>query len=97
MRIQSNVKPILLAGLTTLFTRSIASETPDPVSLSTRVEYMQLAISALESQTGTSCPFAAFGAVIVDHAAEGAGKVICTGVNSVRRDGNPTLHGGSPF
>jgi tRNA(Arg) A34 adenosine deaminase TadA len=97
MRLQPSNKPAILAALTALLAVSPTdASTPDPISSSTRAEYMQLAMSALEAQTGTRCPFAAFGAVIVDHTAEeGPGNVICTGVNSVRKDGNPTLHGKS--
>ena len=78
----------------------------DPLPLSTREFWMRRAILALSELNNNSCPFAAFGAVIVNHTAsagaseswrskgpDGLGTEVCTGVNSIVREGNPTLHG----
>ncbi|ETN46074.1 uncharacterized protein HMPREF1541_00258 [Cyphellophora europaea CBS 101466] len=58
---------------------------------------MARAKAALGELAGTPCPFAAFGAAVVNHTAgpadDDGGELVCLGVNSVRRDGNPTLHG----
>ncbi|CAJ2510689.1 Uu.00g063140.m01.CDS01 [Anthostomella pinea] len=60
------------------------------VSFETRAHWMRQANLAL----GDSCPFAAFGSVIVNHTANpGVGELVCTGANSHSRTGNPTLHG----
>jgi hypothetical protein len=84
----------------------------DPVPLKTREHWMNRAITALaDLNDGSPCPFAAFGAVIVNHSAVETGrggmadvelglelgKEICIGANSIVRDGNPTLHGRCPF
>ncbi|ORY65027.1 cytidine deaminase-like protein [Pseudomassariella vexata] len=52
-----------------------------------RVEYMRKTNQALYSQSGP-CPFAAFGAIIVNHTAD---EVVCEGANF--RTGDPTIHG----
>jgi tRNA(Arg) A34 adenosine deaminase TadA len=60
---------------------------------STRTYWMRAANLALTA-SGSSCPFAAFGTVIVNHTAtNGLGDLICTGVNQNSVTGNPTLHG----
>ncbi|KAK4935327.1 hypothetical protein LTR10_023589 [Elasticomyces elasticus] len=64
----------------------------DPVSPAIRAHWMRRAISAL-SELSSPCPFAAFGAVIVNHTASEEGELVCIGANAVMKDGNPTLHG----
>ncbi|KAL8285845.1 hypothetical protein RB597_002765 [Gaeumannomyces tritici] len=73
----------------------------------TREFWMRRAIAVLEEQTGSPCPFAAFGAVIVNHTADAcptagsdqqtcpppAGTLVCSAVNAIRATGDPTLHG----
>lgn len=67
-----------------------ATETLSPhVSLKTREHWMRVAISALPSP----CPFAAFGAAIVNHTASAKGELVCIGANSAHETGNPTHHG----
>ena len=66
----------------------------DPIPHSNRVFWMRRAISALSSP----CPFAAFGAAIVNHTATHSadgelGELVCIGANSVMGQGNPSLHG----
>ncbi|KAJ7060609.1 guanine deaminase [Mycena amicta] len=58
---------------------------------STRAFWMRQANEALLSQS--PCPFSAFGSVIVNHTEPGMGELVCTGVNTKRQMGNPTLHG----
>jgi hypothetical protein len=69
----------------------------DPVAATVRQQWMLTAKSALDSLAGSPCPFAAFGAAIVNHTASQEGELVCIGANSVRRDGNPTLHGEYQF
>ncbi|KAI1614986.1 cytidine deaminase-like protein [Exophiala viscosa] len=66
----------------------------DPVSADIRAHWMRRAISTL-SDLQSTCPFAPFGAVIVNHTVTepGEGELVCIGVNAVQMDGNPTLHG----
>ncbi|KAK1585605.1 cytidine deaminase-like protein [Colletotrichum navitas] len=52
-----------------------------------RVEYMRKTNEALFRQSGP-CPFAAFGAIIVNHTSD---EVVCEGANF--RTGDPTIHG----
>ncbi|KAI0884808.1 cytosine deaminase [Annulohypoxylon maeteangense] len=60
------------------------------VSFSTRAYWMRQANLAL----GKPCPYAAFGAVVVNHTGgSGLGELVCTGANSGSSTGNPTLHG----
>ena len=54
---------------------------------------MRRAIAALPELTGSPCPSEAFGAVIVNHTASPEGELVCIGANSIKKDGNPTLHG----
>ncbi|KAF4810481.1 Satratoxin biosynthesis SC1 cluster protein 4 [Colletotrichum tropicale] len=63
--------------------------TDDGVDASTRAYWMRQANLALPNP----CPFAAFGAVIVNHTAGGLGELVCTGANNNQGSGNPTLHG----
>jgi hypothetical protein len=84
-----------------------SSEDLDPIPLPIRQHWMRYTLSSLLDLTNTPCPHAAFGAAIVNHTAitwatedrdatqqgMGMGKLVCVGVNSVRRDGNPVLHG----
>lgn len=53
---------------------------------------MRRAIVAL-SKVASPCPFAAFGAAIVNHTATIEGELVCIGVNSVGQAGDPTFHG----
>lgn len=62
------------------------------IPLATREYWMRAANNALSEQ-GNPCPFYPFGAVVVNHTLNGLGKLVCSGVNKVRVDGNPTLHG----
>ncbi|KAL8372302.1 hypothetical protein RB595_001881 [Gaeumannomyces hyphopodioides] len=72
----------------------------------TREFWMRRAIAVLEEQTGSPCPFAAFGTVIVNHTADAcsavgseqgcpspAGTLVCAAVNAIGTTGDPTLHG----
>ncbi|KEF63365.1 uncharacterized protein A1O9_01342 [Exophiala aquamarina CBS 119918] len=68
----------------------------DPIPVATREHWMQRAIDALSELTSTPCPFEAFGAAIVNHTDvtnSEHGELICLGVNSIMKLGNPTLHG----
>ncbi|KAK7920174.1 guanine deaminase [Apiospora marii] len=59
------------------------------IPYSTRAYWMRQANLALHEP----CPFAAFGSVIVNHTGDnGLGQLVCTGANSNRQTGNPTLH-----
>lgn len=69
------------------------TSTIDVVSIETRARWMRLANQALSDISGSPCPFAAFGTVIVNHTDSPAGKLICMGVNENSKTGNPTLHG----
>ncbi|KAK3323816.1 guanine deaminase [Cercophora scortea] len=56
----------------------------------TRSYWMRQATIALDAP----CPFAAFGAVIVNHTANaGLGELVCSGANSNSKTGNPIMHG----
>ncbi|KAJ7054864.1 guanine deaminase [Mycena amicta] len=61
------------------------------IPFSTRAFWMRQANEALLSQS--PCPFSAFGSVIVNHTDPGMGELVCTGINTNRQTGNPTLHG----
>lgn len=63
------------------------------VSFETRARWMRLANQALKEISGSPCPFAAFGTVIVNHTESATGRLICMGINENRKTGNPTLHG----
>lgn len=59
-----------------------------------RKYWMRQANDALLQLTGTPCPFAAFGTVIVNHTSSSTyGDLICTGANSGEQTGNPVNHG----
>lgn len=67
----------------------------DPISFETRAHWMRKANLAL-SELDSSCPFAAFGTVIVNHtdiSTSPHGKLICYSINQNHQTGNPTLHG----
>lgn len=67
--------------------------TVDSIPFSTRAYWMRRANSAL-AELASPCPFAAFGTVIVNHTdRSGLGELVCMGVNAMREQGNPTLHG----
>ncbi|KAK3318784.1 guanine deaminase [Apodospora peruviana] len=59
------------------------------VAPSTRTYWMRQANIAL----GAPCPFAAFGAVVVNHTVGGLGELVCSGANSNSKTGNPIMHG----
>lgn len=75
-----------------------SEEASDPVALHIREHWMRQANDALWL-LASPCPFAAFGSVVVDHngANGGLGELVCMGVNSAIKKGNPTLHGKSKF
>jgi tRNA(Arg) A34 adenosine deaminase TadA len=63
------------------------------IPFSTRAYWMRRANTAL-ADLGNSCPFAAFGSVIVNHTdTTGLGQLIRIGANSNSAKGNPILHG----
>lgn len=63
------------------------------IPYSTRAYWMRKANEALAA-TGTACPFAAFGSVVVNHTdTSDVGQLICSGANMNGATGNPTLHG----
>ncbi|KAK7461864.1 hypothetical protein VKT23_008294 [Stygiomarasmius scandens] len=66
--------------------------TVNGIPFSTRVHWMRRANQALTELT-TPCTFAPFASAIVNHTAPGLGDLVCIGVNSNSRTGNPTLHG----
>ncbi|GKT41001.1 tRNA-specific adenosine deaminase TAD2 [Colletotrichum spaethianum] len=61
----------------------------DGINFTTRAHWMRQANLALPSP----CPFAAFGAVVVNHTNGEIGELICTGANNNSGSGNPTFHG----
>lgn len=63
------------------------------VTFETRARWMRLANQALGELSGSPCPFAAFGTVIVNHTASDEGELICMGVNENGKTGNPSSHG----
>lgn len=69
--------------------------TINDVPFTTRAYWMRRANEALYTVTGSMCPFAAFGTVIVNHTASVEGELVCIGANSNGIVGNPTLHGES--
>ena len=89
--------PLLLVlsilGLSASANTSDDASEQDPISYDIRVHWMRRAIAALPELTGSPCPSEAFGAVIVNHTASDVGELVCMGVNSIKKDGNPTLHG----
>ncbi|KAJ5389129.1 guanine deaminase [Penicillium cataractarum] len=68
------------------------TSTIDGVSFETRARWMRLANQALSDISGSPCPFAAFGTVIINHTDSPVGKLICMGINESHKTGNPTLH-----
>lgn len=86
----------LLAGL---LPAALAVVLADPtlmingVTFPTRAHWMRQANEALSEISGSPCPFAAFGTVIVNHTASDTGELICMGVNENSKTGNPSLHG----
>ena len=68
--------------------------TVNPIPFSTRAHWMRRANAVLAELSSSPCPFAAFGTVIVNHTdGHGLGDLVCTGLNSISAEGNPTLHG----
>lgn len=53
---------------------------------------MRRANQALAEILDSPCPFAAFGAAIVNHTGDGLGDLICIGANDKANTGNPTSH-----
>lgn len=101
MRLHQVLTP-LMASLPTILA---ATQMPlaDPslringVSFETRAHWMRLANQALGDLSGSPCPFAAFGTVIVNHTNSATGELICMGVNENGKTGNPSLHGQTLF
>ncbi|KAF7333508.1 CMP/dCMP deaminase zinc-binding protein [Mycena venus] len=62
------------------------------VNSSTRAYWMRRTNEVL-LKLGSPCPFSAFASIIVNHTVPGLGKLVCTGGNTNRQTGNPTLHG----
>ncbi|KZL82967.1 cytidine and deoxycytidylate deaminase zinc-binding region [Colletotrichum incanum] len=60
----------------------------DGIKFTTRAHWMRQANLAPPSP----CPFAAFGAVVVNHTTGGLGDLVCTSANNNSGSGNPTLH-----
>ncbi|KAJ5587175.1 guanine deaminase [Penicillium hispanicum] len=89
----------VLASLTALSSVALAVTLADPtlmingISFATRAHWMRRANEALGGISGSPCPFAAFGTVIVNHTDSNTGKLICMGVNENGNTGNPSLHG----
>ena len=70
--------------------------TGDSIPFETRAYWMRRANEAVADVSGSPCPFAGFGTVIVNHTStEGIGELVCIGANQVRQTGNPSLHGKS--
>jgi len=68
-------------------------ESINGIPFSTRAHWMRRASSAL-SELASPCPFNAFGTAIVNHTdTTSLGELVCIGVNSISKIGNPTLHG----
>ncbi|KAJ5920794.1 guanine deaminase [Penicillium verhagenii] len=63
------------------------------VSFEVRAHWMRLANQVFNELSGSPCPFAAFGTVIVNHTDSNTGELICMGVNQNGKTGNPSLHG----
>lgn len=84
-----------LQGVLAISQLPLADETLmiNGVTFETRVRWMRLANQALGELTGTPCPFAAFGTVIVNHTSSDEGELICMGVNENSKTGNPSSHG----
>lgn len=81
-------------------TVTAAARIPDPtlsinnIPFATRAYWMRRANEALGELSGSPCPFAAFGTVIVNHTnSDGLGELVCIGANENSRTGNPSLHG----
>ena len=63
------------------------------IPYSTRAYWMRRANEALAA-TGSTCPFAAFGSVVVNHTdSSDVGQLLCSGANMNSATGNPTLRG----
>ncbi len=57
-----------------------------------REHWVRRANAAL-AEAGEPCMFAEFASAIVYHTASATGELVCTGINSTRQKGDPTLHG----
>ncbi|KAJ5569390.1 guanine deaminase [Penicillium hetheringtonii] len=93
MNIKLQITAICVAFLSTVSAATLAKSELmiNGVSFESRAHWMRLANSALEI-SGSPCPFAAFGTVIVNHTGSDTGKLICMGVNENSKTGNPSLH-----
>lgn len=94
MNIKLQITAICVAFLSTVSAATLAKSELmiNGVSFESRAHWMRLANSALEI-SGSPCPLAAFGTVIVNHTGSDTGKLICMGVNENSKTGNPSLHG----
>lgn len=87
-----------LTGLLAAVTAAVSIADPklsiNGISFATRAYWMRLASEALAEVSGSPCPFAAFGTVIVNHTnINGLGDLVCIGVNENSQTGNPSQHG----
>ena len=62
------------------------------IPFSTRAHWIRRASAAL-SDLALPCQMSTFATAIVNHSVPGLGELVCLGVNSGSRIGNPTLHG----
>ena len=92
----------LLIALSATVTATVKIADPtlsiNNIPFATRVHWMRRANEALGELSGSPCPFAAFGTVIVNHTnSDGLGELVCMGVNENSLTGNPSLHGEVPM
>lgn len=97
------MRPFYLFTLASAYLPAVLSATQLPfateplmingVTFETRAHWMRLANQALGQLSGSPCPFAAFGTVIVNHTGSDSGELICMGVNENSNTGNPSSHG----
>ncbi|KAJ6020660.1 guanine deaminase [Penicillium herquei] len=83
-------------GISSTGIQQVLAEQPlmiNGVTFETRAHWMRLANQALGELSGSPCPFAAFGTVIVNHTDSDVGELICMGVNENSKTGNPSSHG----
>ena len=85
--------PVVYSAKADIIADTLPSDpTDDPIPFATRERWMRRAITALY-ELNSPCPFEGFGAAIVNHTSLTEGELVCIGVNSLRVDGDPTLHG----
>lgn len=83
------------SGLTSLPLQNVLAQPSialNNVLPTVREHWVRRANAAL-AEAGEPCMFAAFASVIVNHTASDAGELVCTGINSTKMKGDPTLHG----